>query len=56
MGVEYIVQRLNNCAAGECSNCKHNKFYDLSICQNELIKEMGEECRKIAAESEDDLK
>lgn len=46
MTIEEIADRLNHCAnATGCDKCPYKNYV---LCMNELIKAMGEECRKIA--------
>lgn len=44
MTIQQIAERLTECANRACDNCQHNHKYN---CTDMLIKELGEECRKI---------
>lgn len=58
MTIEEIAIKLEQCARKKmCEVCKHS-FYGLPTesCKEHMIKEMAEECRKIANELGDDCK
>ena len=59
MTIEEIAKKLDYCAVksmSNCEGCKYKKFEDLVRCQAELIRDMANECRKIADQLGDDGK
>lgn len=57
MKIDEIAKRLDDCANNRCkeSQCKYIKD-DCFACQKQMIREMGEECRKLVEQMGDDGK
>ena len=53
MTVEQIAKKLNDCANSVCIDCEYC-CGNMKLCQANLIRDMANECRRIAEEVEDD--
>jgi len=49
MTIDEIAEAMNNCAAGKCNKCPID-------CKKLLIEYLGNECRKLVEQMEDDCK